>query len=234
MVKSVLPIVQKVEPQILDDFNNQNKAPIDRHYSENFKEKTQLWWNKIKRNMALDALLASNFKEENKAIAVTNTLARALPDSAPDFYHVSLPGQGFPFDNLQESAIWAGTPLYVVSTSQDKAWSLVLTPDAYFAWVKSSDIAYVSSQFINLWQQAAQKNLVAITKTEASIVDTKGNFRFTGYVGAVFPLAQRNTQKTSLLIPVKNEHNQAIIKTAVVQSHNAEVMPLAASKKNTC
>ncbi|ARG97322.1 SH3 domain-containing protein [Legionella micdadei] len=232
MVRSVLPIVKKIEQQILDDFNNQNKSPIERHYSENFKEKNQLWWNKIKRNMALEALESSSYNEEKKAIAVANTLARALPDAAPDFYHVSLPGQGFPFDNLQESAIWAGTPLYVFSTSQDKAWSLVLTPDAYFAWVKSNDIAYASHPFINQWQQAAQKNLVAITKTEASIVDSNDNYRFTGYVGAVFPLAQRNTRKTSIFIPVKNEHNQAVIKAAVVHSQDAEIMPLPASKKN--
>jgi hypothetical protein len=99
--------------------------------------------------MDLYALSSSEFKEEYRAISVRNTHARALPDSAPDFFHASIPGQGFPFDNLQESAIWTGTPLYVFSVSKDKAWSLVLTPDSYFAWVKSDDIAYASPGFIN-------------------------------------------------------------------------------------
>lgn len=232
LVKSILPVVKAAEPQILNDFNNQNKAPIERHYAENFKEKNVLWWNKIQRNMALNALEGSYFKEENRAIAVTNTLARALPDIAPDFFHVSLPGEGFPFDNLQESAVWAGTPLYVINTSQDKAWSLVITPDAYFAWIKSNDIAYASSQFINQWQQAAVKNLIAITKTETSIVDEQNNFRLTGYIGAVFPLAQRDKQKTAILIPIKNEHNQAVIKTAYIPAQAADLMPLVASKEN--
>ena len=143
--------MKKIEPEILEDFNNQNKLIKDKHYAENFKEHDQIWWNRIRENMDLDALTSSEFNAENRAISVTNTYARALPDHAPDFFHASLPGQGFPFDNLQESAIWAGTPLYVFSVSKDKAWSLVLTPDGYFSWVKSYDIAYVSSEFINQW-----------------------------------------------------------------------------------
>ncbi|KTC93083.1 MULTISPECIES: SH3 domain-containing protein [Legionella] len=232
MVRSVLPIVRTVELEVLEDFNNQNKAPNELHYSENFKEQNFIWWDKIKRNMALETLQASSFKEENKAIAVNNTFARALPNFAPDFFHISLPGQGFPFDNLQESAIWAGTPLYVFTQSRDKAWSLVLTPDAYFAWIKTSDLAYATPQFINQWQQAAKKNLAAITKTETSIVDTNNNFRFTGYIGAVFPLVQQEGQTISLLIPVKNEQNQAVIKTALTSAQAATLMPLVASKEN--
>ncbi|KTD44824.1 SH3 domain-containing protein [Legionella quateirensis] len=232
MVSSILPLMKKIEPEILDDFNNQNKANEDKHYAENFKEHDQTWWNKIKENMDLYALAMSEFKEENRAISVTNTYARALPDTAPDFFHASLPGQGFPFDNLQESAIWAGTPLYVFSMSKDKAWSLVLTPDGYFAWVKSTDIAYVSSEFVSQWQKAAHHSLIAITQTEASIVDSQQQFKFTGYIGAVFPMIQRNNQQTSILIPVKNNHNQALIKTGIINTNASTIMPLTASPKN--
>lgn len=76
-------------------------------------------------------------------------------------------------------------------------------------WVKSNDIAYVSSGFINQWQTAAQHSLIAVTQTEASIVDDQQQFQFTGYVGSVFPMIERNSQQTSILIPVKNSHNQA-------------------------
>lgn len=232
MVTSALPLMKKVESKILEDFNNQNKPNEDKHYAENFKEHDQTWLSKIRDNMDLYAIASSEFKEENRAISVTNTYARALPDSAPDFFHASLPGQGFPFDNLQESAIWAGTPLYVFSVSKDKAWSLVLTPDGYFAWVKSNDIAYVSSAFINQWQAAAQHSLIAVTQTEASIVDDQQQFQFTGYVGSVFPMIERNSQQTSILIPVKNSHNQAMIKTGIINTNASNIMPLTASPKN--
>ena len=232
MVRSVLPVVKKIELEILEDFDNQNKDAFSRHYAENFKEHDEVWLNNIKQNMDLSVLDSSEFMAKNKAIAVANTFGRALPDSAPDFFHLSIPGQGFPFDNLQESVIWSGTPLYVISVSKDKAWSLVLTPDVYFAWVKSSDIAYASGGFISQWQEAAQKGLIAITETDTSIVNRQHHFQFTGYIGSVFPLAQHDDNTESILIPVKNEHHQAIIEIGMINKRSASLMPLIASKKN--
>lgn len=232
MVKSLLPLVKKIELQIVDEFDNQNKAAAERHYAENFKEHDEAWLGKIKQNMNLDILDTNEFNEKNRGIATSNTFARALPDGAPDFFHASLPGQGFPFDNLQESVIWSGTPLYVFSVSQDKAWSLVLTPDAYFAWVKSSDIAYASTGFIHKWQTAAQKGLMAITETETSVFDNQEHFQFKSYIGAVFPLFKRDEQTASIFIPVKNEHQQAVIKVGVVRKQAVSLMPLVVSKKN--
>ena len=231
MVKSVLPVAKKIELEIIKDFDNQNKELPNRHYGENFKEHDETWLEHIKKNMDLNALNSSEFKEENKAITITNTFARALPDHAPDFFHFSIAGQGFPFDNLQESVIWSGTPLYVISASKDMAWSLVLTPDAYFAWIKSTDMAYASSKFINQWQMAAQKSLVAITKTGTSVMDEQQHFQFTGYIGAVFPLAQNNKHTTSILIPIK-DHEQAVIAVGIVNNNTVDLMPLSASKKN--
>ena len=231
LVKSVLPIVKKVELMIVEDFDNQNKSATERHYAENFKEHDEVWLNKIKQNMGFDDLENNSFNPNNRAIAVANTFARALPDDAPDFHHASLPGQGFPFDNLQESTIWAGTPLYIFSVSKDKAWSLVLTPDAYFAWVKSSDIATTSKGFIQQWQAAAQKGMVAITETETSVQDVQHHFQFKGYIGAVFPLAKIDDQATFILIPVKNDQ-QAVIKVGTVNKQASALMPLVASKKN--
>ena len=231
MVRSLLPVIKKIELEILEDFDNQ-KAGSNRHYGENFKEHDEVWLNQIKQNMELPALDSLEFNAGNKAITVTNTFVRALPDEAPDFFHLTLAGQGFPFDNLQESVIWAGTPLYVFSGSQDKSWSLVLTPDAYFGWVKSSDIAYVSSGFINQWQTAAQKGLVAITETGASIVDKDQQFKLKGYIGAVFPYAQEGEHHTYILIPEKNKHHQAIVTLGSVSKKSASLMPLIASKKN--
>ncbi|MBA2711508.1 MAG: SH3 domain-containing protein [Tatlockia sp.] len=232
MVVSALPLMKKIVPEILEEFNNQNKSNDEKHFAENFKEHNQRWWNKIKENLNLYALESTKFKEDNRAIAINNTFARALPDLSPDFFHSSLPGQGFPFDNLQESAIWAGTPLYVFSVSKDKAWSLILTPDGYFAWVKSNDIAYVSTEFIHQWQTAAENGLIAVTQTETSILDERQQFQFTGYIGAVFPQVESNNQQRSILIPVKDRNNQAMIKMGILNRKASALMPLTASPKN--
>lgn len=230
MVRMILPMVQQHESNALAEYETDNKPIEQQHYAENYKPHDAVWLARLKNNMGnLDAL---TYQSQNNAIAINNTYARSLPDQSPDFYSLSIAGQGFPFDNLQESAIWAGTPLYVIAVSQDKAWSLVLTPDAYFSWVKSNDIAYASSEFIAQWQKAAEKNLVAITETEASMVDAQGNFQFSTYIGAVFPFYKQRGQTTLVLIPIKNKSHQAQISIGVLSQQAASLMPLPATKEN--
>lgn len=231
LVRALLPRVSRIENDILNEFENANKAPLEQHYGENFKPHPESWLNKIMQNMDLPVLDSLEYKKGNRAISIHNTFARALPSAAPDFYHFSLPGQGFPFDNLQESAIWAGTPLYVLSVTKDKAWSLVVTPDAYFAWVNSNDIAYTSKEFIANWQYAAKKGLLAITETGVSIFNSEGQFQFKGYIGAVFPLAESTKGRFSILIPGKAANQQATLVTGIIAKKSGHVMPLVASKK---
>ena len=88
MIKSLLPVVKKIEMELLEEFDNQNKPAANRHYAENFKEHDEVWLNQIKQNMDLPAIAASDFNEKNRAIAVANTPARALPEEAPDFFHL--------------------------------------------------------------------------------------------------------------------------------------------------
>jgi len=232
LITAMLPIVKHAQPYLIEEFNNENKPAAKKHYGENFKEHDQRWGLKIKQNMDLPAIEAAAYDIHHRAIAVANTAARVLPTSAPDFYHASIPGEGFPFDNLQESAIWVGTPLYVVSTSTDKAWSLVLTPDLYFAWVKSEDIAYASPLFVHQWQSIAQQNLIAVTKTEATVLSPQNQFMFTGYIGSVFPFSSRIGNETYIFVPGKNRNNQATIMRGKMSSKDATMMPMPASKEN--
>ncbi len=233
MIMSILPIVTNLETEIISQFKFTNNH---QHYAENFKIHTNLWLNKIIQNVNLHTL-NNNYLAENRAIAINNTFARSLPDIAPDFFHISLPGQGFPFDNLQEAVIYAGTPLYVLHTTEDYAWSLVLTPEAYFTWIKSNDLAYVTKTFIKNWQIAAKKSMVAITKTDTTVMNQYHNYQFNTYIGAVFPLSESsintiNSQQISILIPIKTQYNQARIVVGLLNKNAAQIMPLTASKKN--
>lgn len=232
MVESILPLVKSLQMQDLSIFENQTKEGTNQHYGENHKPHEPNWISKLRTNMNLSALDSSGFRQRNRAIAINNALLRTLPDHAPDFYHFSAPGEGFPFDNLQMSSLWAGTPLYILNLSEDKAWALVLTPDACFGWVKFNDIAYASSEFVKKWQTTAKKGLAAITKTNQSIIDSQKNFQFSAYIGSVFPLCEEHEKNLSILIPVKNSANQAVIRVSHLSKDSAAKMPLAASKKN--
>lgn len=120
----------------------------------------------------------------------------------------------------------------MLSVSADQAWSLVLTPDGYFSWVRTSDIAYVSAAFIHQWQTAARSGLIAVTETGTSIVNAQGHFQFTGYIGAVFPLARRHEDTIRIFIPSKNDKQQAVMKIGVIQKNAGSLMPMVASKQN--
>ena len=226
MVNEALPKVKDIEFQILDLF----KDP--QHLGLNYRPHSKEWWSQIKLNMQL-ATFDYAFKKSRRAITIKNVLARSLPTMEPDFFDFSLPGQGYPFDNLQDSAIWAATPLYVVGVSADHAWSLVITPDAYFTWIPSRDLAYVSDEFIKKWQAAVQKQTVAITQTDVSIVDQKThNFFAAGYIGAIFPLIKQDNNTALIMIPVKRRDGMANIRIGILPTKAVNVIPLVASKKN--
>lgn len=228
MVKNILPLVKIIEYEKLNQFNYKKN---NEHYAQNFKHHDAKWLDKITKKMQLENI-NKEYQQHHRAIAVNNTFARTLPEYAPDFYHFSLPGQGFPFDNLQDAFVLAGTPLYVLHFSQDKSWALVLTPDCYFAWINSKDFAYVAENFIQKYTKAAKKGLVAITKTETSILDTADNFKFLSYIGSVFPLDEQDDKNFEILIPEKDINNNAIITRTKIAKSNATIMPLSLSKQN--
>ena len=121
------------------------------------------------------------------------------------------------------SALWAGTPVYIIGETRDKAWLLVLTPD-YIGWVKSSGIARASITFVNQWEAAAKNKLAAITHTQTSLTDENGQFLFSAYVGSVFPAIETD-KGIKLILPIAGKDHYAVITTTSVSHHDATVMP---------
>jgi len=189
------------------------------------------WINQLRKNTNLAQFVSKN-PIQGKAIAMTNLNVRALPTSDHYFHDCTLPGEGDSFDYLQVSALWAGTPVYIVGESTDHHWYLVLTPD-FIAWVKSTGIAKISDQFVTEWTANAKKSLVAITNPMNTPIplairdETTHQKYFTGYIGAVFPLDKLDSQGFHILIPViDSKTHQAVIKTAYVSKKDGNLMPL--------
>ena len=196
-------------------------------YGENFRPYTKNWIDGIPQNINLAQFDGLVYQAKNRAIAIDNLHARLLPTDDVFLYHYKLAGEGYPFDNLQTSALWAGTPVYIVAESRDHAWSLVITPD-YISWVKSNGIARVDNQFVETWTNAANVKLAAITRTQTAIVDENEQFHFSAYIGSVFP-ANGNTSGINLMIPVADENHRAVIKMVSVSSDSAAIMPITAT-----
>lgn len=128
------------ELELLKEFSNKNKSKNEKGYSENFRPYSQAWIDEIAANMNVAQFDDIHYQTKNRAIAIDNLHTRALPTEDEYYYHYKIPGQGHPFDNLQISAIWAGSPLYILGETKDRAWSLILSQD-FIGWVKSSGIA---------------------------------------------------------------------------------------------
>lgn len=217
------PDLKTTEEQALNSF----RSP--QGYGVNFRPYTEQWFHKIGEVMDLDQFLTTkSYNPANRAITVTNLLCRELPTDEPHFYSYKLAGQGYPFDNLQISSIWAGTPVYILGQSKDQNWVLVLTPD-FIAWVHHNGIAHADDAFVHRWQQGAKAQLAAITQTNTPIIDSQGIERFSAYVGTVLPVLRVNGSSLDVYVPAADKNGRAILRDATVSTENAKVMPVPAT-----
>lgn len=220
--------LKSVEQELIHAFDNRDKTEKELGYGENFRPHSEQWIDLIADNINLTQLDHLSYQASNRGIAVDNLYARSLPTSDVSFYSHKLAGQGYPFDNLQISALWAGTPVYILATTKDHSWSLVLTPD-YIAWVETKGIARTDNFFVDLWLSAAKKKLFAITHTQTGLVDETGHFLLSAYVGTVFPASATPNE---MMVPVADEHGHAVIKNAAATSDYAVAMPLSVTPHN--
>lgn len=226
---SQTPDLQTEEKNLVTFFSNANKKPNEIGYGENFRPHTQAWVDDISNNMNLQQFASLKFDPAQRGIAIANLAGRILPTNDVHFYDFTLPGQGYPFDNLQISAIWAGTPLYIVGQSLDHAWSLVITPN-FIAWVQTNGIIPVDNNFITTWQQTAEKSLAAITHTTTA-VGSDGHYYFRAYVGSVFPETSETASDITVLIPTV-VNNKATTASVKLNKQYISTMPLAATPHN--
>lgn len=222
--------LKTLEKGVIYLFNNKNKSKTEIGYAENFRPYPASWINDISYNINLSQFENLIYNPANRAIAIDNLYARALPTDDVYFYHHTIAGQGYPFDNLQMSAVWVGSPLYILAETRDQAWSLVITQD-FIAWVRSSGVARVSPEFIETWTKAAAKQFIAITKTKTSLKDKQNVFRSYAYVGSVFP-GQKTTTGFNVMIPIASPQQTAVIAHANITDEDAAAMPLAATPRN--
>lgn len=227
------PTIYTRQIELLKKFDNEGKEAKKIGHGVHFRPYEKAWIEKISVNVNAEQFKEPIlYKPENRAIFVQNAYARALPTEEPFYYHHSIPGEGYPFDELQMSSIWAGTSAYVIAESKDKNWSYVLTPD-FQAWVQSNTLAKASDKFITHWQRAAKNKLGAITHTETSITDayTQHHY-FKAYVGSAFPLSTAKAEHYQLLFPIKAAGGKAEIRKALVNKNQVAEMPLIATAEN--
>jgi hypothetical protein len=169
-------------------FDNTGRSGAALGYGENFRPHDKAWIDAIAQNMNVGQFTQTPvYQPQRRAIATGNLMVRELPTTDPSFYDHRLAGEGYPFDNLQISAVRPGTPLYVLGSSVDGAWHYVQTPDVQ-GWVRSDGVAMTDERFVDAWRAATGKSLGAVTAASAPVRDSRGVFRFDAPAGTMLPL----------------------------------------------
>ncbi|ANB74544.1 hydrolase [Paraburkholderia phytofirmans OLGA172] len=234
----------------IDKFDNTGKSGAALGYGENFRPHDKAWIDTIAQNMAVGQFTQEVvYKPARRAIATSNLMVRELPTMDPSFYDHRLAGEGYPFDNLQISAVRPGTPLYVLGSSVDGAWRYVQTPDVQ-GWVRSDGVGMTDDAFVDTWRAATARSLGAVTAASAPVRDSRGVFRFDAPAGTLLPLVPDNAMRPAtqagktaseaagapaarkLLVPARDVDGQAIIRTAHLSDAQIAPMPLAATPRH--
>ncbi|MDE0165522.1 MAG: SH3 domain-containing protein [Bryobacterales bacterium] len=159
-------------------------------------------------------------------ITVRNTSMRALPSTDPFFYDFRKAGEGYPFDYNQNSAVWAGTPLFLSHISRDGRFIAAESPYTC-GWIDSGDIAYVDEEFVAKYRSA---NLAAIRRDRIPISSNEGSFLFLGRIGMILPMAARAESEVSLLAPVADVRRRALLTRFSLLDRDAALFPLPFSE----
>lgn len=202
-------------------------------FAQNFRPRSQEWKQGLADNTDIAQFQhpAPEFNPHDRAISVTETSVRVLPTEGPGFSDPTEAGQGYPFDNLQNSSIRPATPLYILGTSRDRAWYLVLAPEV-LGWAHSDAVARTSPQFISQWRHAANKQLGSVVADSIPVIDTEQHFRFTARTGTVLPLIHTTDTTHTALVPVRDSNGNAQIHHAVLDDLPFQPMPLAPTPAN--
>jgi cell wall-associated NlpC family hydrolase len=217
-------------------YDNVGKRANGIGFGQNLRPHTQQWIDAIEQNMNVGQFTqAPRYVPAARAIATDNLLVRELPTMDPSFYSRHLAGEGYPFDNLQVSAIRPGTPLYVLGRTLDGAWDYVQTPDVQ-GWVRAPGVGMVDDAFADAWRRRARASWGAIIAASAPVRDDTGTFRFDAPAGTLLPLAPLSlnvrTSTRTVLLPARGMDGRAIIRHARLADAQIAPMPLAATPRN--
>ena len=217
-----------VKKSLAADFN----LKADKGYTENLRPFPPEEWARLR---ALAQPAAYPLRREY-GITVRNTALRAMPTHKPLFLNPDMAGEGYPFDYLQHSALWVGSPVYICHVSTDGLWVLAET-DFSAGWVPAEDVAVVDEAFMNRMRGRPLAALVrdrVILQAHGGPKDrvTGAPGAVTGHIGTLLPLAGNTSGGLTVLFPRRAEDGKAVWAEAVLGADAAAPWPLPATPAN--
>lgn len=160
-------------------------------------------------------------------IAVRNTALRALPSAEPFYFDYREAGEGYPFDYNQNSAVWAGTPLFLTHVSRDGRFVGAESPYTC-GWIDARDVALVDAEFMAAYRRP---RLAALRRDRIPISGEPGGFLFEGRIGMLLPLVDgAEAGGVRLLAPVADASRRAALSQVRLPERDAAPIPFPFSQ----
>jgi len=180
---------------------------------------TSYWATQIARN----ANLASYPNFKRRAITIHATNLRLLPTNMRSFGGLCKKSNLYPIDNLQVSYLNSNLPLYVLHITRDRSWSLVITPNNCFGWVKTADLTVVDEAFVERWERS---------KFVVFINDNKHVLDGITRISTMAPLVATTSSDYQVLAARKTDKGFATTEIVNVSKDDAARWPLSITPKN--
>ena len=210
-------------------------------YTTKYLPHDQAWLDSITTNMDLDNgfpnISCSTVQGGNgcKGIMVDNAELRSLPTTEAYYFDFEQPGEGYPFDYIQLSDMWLGTPVQLIHKTQDDKWVLV-KGQGILGWVPAATVATVDVKFINKWRSQARnrqnyfdKFIIPTVRRQNIVIDNKKNVKksVTLQIGGIFP-----KRGNKVLFPIRDNQGNAEIIKINAQDLAVQKWPLATNAHN--
>lgn len=186
-------------------------------YAENLQPFPPQRWSQLVALQGMESFPSMNYP----AIVTRNTAMRVLPSVRPFFLDPTKPGEGFPFDYFQNSALWLGTPVLVCHVSKDRGWYFVETAFAN-GWVRVEDVALAGHDFCEAYETRV---MAALVRDDVPLLEG-GRLLGQTHIGAIFPLHSRAGGVLQVKVPLRDANGWAKTGLAAVPQADAAVMPL--------
>ncbi|MFP4482236.1 MAG: SH3 domain-containing protein [Thermovirgaceae bacterium] len=169
----------------------------------NLRPPGEAWFASMREQARMDCYGTLN----ERAITVRETGLRNFPTEGPLFRDPSLPGEGFPFDYLQQTALKPGEPLFVSHLSQDEGWAFVESPQAA-GWIDVRNMAFVDEGFVGKW---LSRPLAAAVAEDIPLTSSGEGFLSRIGIGGLLPIerASGSVGVLSVLVPFRASGGKA-------------------------
>lgn len=146
-------------------------------YGSNLRPHDPSWFREMESQSNFSA-----FSTINKSAITTRWLnLRVLPTIKPLYKNPARPGDGYPFDLLQNSSVAFNEPIFLSHYSLDGAWAYIFTNNAS-GWVESNGIALLSLEQTEFLKK---KDKLFITQDRIPLKDNNNQFVSYSRIGMV-------------------------------------------------